>query len=239
MNRRSFLAQSLAATATASLSRAASGEKLAIGLDHFSVRATGWKAAQVRTTLANAESEEKFGESLKNLMPVIGNDDLEVVGFEPVTADGAFAITYRGKAKMDWSPYEGEKETRFELSSNVIRWDPDFEREDDKGADLPFEVNEKPYWERMEEIVLLPNDGKGFKVEAADIDREVAGVKLKRSVRQDAGRVTSTSEFRTTIREVAAKDVKATKDALEKLKDEDAWIVGPREKKKKEKKAAA
>ncbi len=45
MNRRSFLAQSLAATAAASFSRAGTGSKLAIGLDHFSVRATGWKAA--------------------------------------------------------------------------------------------------------------------------------------------------------------------------------------------------
>jgi len=45
MNRRSFITQSLAATAATSLSRAAS-TKLAIGLDHFSVRATGWKAAQ-------------------------------------------------------------------------------------------------------------------------------------------------------------------------------------------------
>ncbi len=46
MNRRSFLAQSLAATAAASFSRAATGPKLAIGLDHFAVRGTGWKAAQ-------------------------------------------------------------------------------------------------------------------------------------------------------------------------------------------------
>jgi sugar phosphate isomerase/epimerase len=47
MNRRSFLAQSLAATAATSFSNAAiQGGKLAIGLDHFAVRATGWKAAQ-------------------------------------------------------------------------------------------------------------------------------------------------------------------------------------------------
>ncbi len=47
MNRRSFLAHSFAAAATPSFSRAAiQGGKLDIGLDHFSVRATGWKAAQ-------------------------------------------------------------------------------------------------------------------------------------------------------------------------------------------------
>lgn len=47
MNRRTFLAQSLAATAVSSFSHAAvQGGKLAIGLDHFAVRATGWKAAQ-------------------------------------------------------------------------------------------------------------------------------------------------------------------------------------------------
>lgn len=47
MNRRSFLAQSFATAAASSFANAAiQGGKLAIGLDHFSVRATGWKAAQ-------------------------------------------------------------------------------------------------------------------------------------------------------------------------------------------------
>lgn len=47
MNRRSFLASTFATAAASSLSRAAVlGGKLPIGLDHFSVRATGWKAAQ-------------------------------------------------------------------------------------------------------------------------------------------------------------------------------------------------
>lgn len=47
MNRRSFLASTFATAAVSSLSKAAiQGGKLPIGLDHFSVRATGWKAAQ-------------------------------------------------------------------------------------------------------------------------------------------------------------------------------------------------
>jgi len=47
MNRRSFLASTFATAAASSLSKAAIlGGKLPIGLDHFSVRATGWKAAQ-------------------------------------------------------------------------------------------------------------------------------------------------------------------------------------------------
>lgn len=46
MNRRSFLAQSLAATAAASSFSRAAGAKLAIGLDHFAVRGTGWKATE-------------------------------------------------------------------------------------------------------------------------------------------------------------------------------------------------
>ncbi len=46
MNRRSFLARSLAAAAAPLAHAAIEGGKLAIGLDHFSVRATGWKATQ-------------------------------------------------------------------------------------------------------------------------------------------------------------------------------------------------
>jgi len=47
MNRRSFFARSLATAVVPSLAHAATqGGKPAVGLDHFSVRATGWKAAQ-------------------------------------------------------------------------------------------------------------------------------------------------------------------------------------------------
>lgn len=60
MNRRSFLAHTLAATATASLSRAAAGSKLAIGLDHFAVRATGWKAAQFIDYAASLKLDTMF-----------------------------------------------------------------------------------------------------------------------------------------------------------------------------------
>lgn len=60
MNRRAFLAQSLAATAAASLSRAATGSKLAIGLDHFAVRATGWKAGQFIDYAASLKLDTMF-----------------------------------------------------------------------------------------------------------------------------------------------------------------------------------
>lgn len=60
MNRRTFLAQSLAATTAASLSQAATGSKLAIGLDHFAVRATGWKAAQFIDYAASLKLDTMF-----------------------------------------------------------------------------------------------------------------------------------------------------------------------------------
>lgn len=60
MNRRTFLAQSLAATAAASLSRAATGSKLALGLDHFAVRATGWKAGQFIDYAASLKLDTMF-----------------------------------------------------------------------------------------------------------------------------------------------------------------------------------
>ncbi len=60
MNRRTFLAQSLAATAAASVSQAATGSKLALGLDHFAVRATGWKAAQFIDYAASLKLDTMF-----------------------------------------------------------------------------------------------------------------------------------------------------------------------------------
>ena len=61
MNRRSFLKQSLAATAASTFSRAAVLEgKLAIGLDHFAVRATGWKAAQFIEYAASLKLDTMF-----------------------------------------------------------------------------------------------------------------------------------------------------------------------------------
>jgi sugar phosphate isomerase/epimerase len=60
MNRRSFLAQTVATTAAASFSQAATGSKLAIGLDHFAVRATGWKATQFIDYAASLKLDTMF-----------------------------------------------------------------------------------------------------------------------------------------------------------------------------------
>jgi sugar phosphate isomerase/epimerase len=61
MNRRSFLASTFATAAASSLSKAAiQGGKLPIGLDHFSVRATGWKAAQYIDYAASLKLDTLF-----------------------------------------------------------------------------------------------------------------------------------------------------------------------------------
>jgi sugar phosphate isomerase/epimerase len=61
MNRRSFLARSLATALAPSFSNAAVlGGKLAIGLDHFSVRATGWNATQYIDYAASLKLDTLF-----------------------------------------------------------------------------------------------------------------------------------------------------------------------------------
>jgi sugar phosphate isomerase/epimerase len=122
MNRRSFLAQSLAATAATSFSQAATSSKLAIGLDHFAVRATGWKAAQFIDYATSLKLDTMFISEL----PVFENFEEAYLKNLKEQADRAGLKLYVGTGSVcessnTWKPANGTGAEHLALTIKIAK----------------------------------------------------------------------------------------------------------------------
>lgn len=186
----------------------------------------GETAAYLRAKKAASSDKEKFATELKNLMPGVDNEDLTVVQDLPEQPDGSYLVKFKGARDMDWSPVEGMKGNRFELDHSTATWTDDFERDEGRYRELPVALN-MPYFQRASEIILLPNGGKGFKIEATAIDSKLPGTKISRRVELQGDRVVSTSEFRYLEPEISATDARSIKPQMEKINADFAYVVAP------------
>jgi hypothetical protein len=190
-------------------------------------------AAAMRAKFAAATETTKLDEELKNLVPAIDNDALELVSKDPETSDGSFVVAFKGRAEMDWSPFEGERKRRFSFSNGTIKWDADFDREKGPNKDLPVLLSGRPYWERLTETVRLPDGGRGYSADATTVSAAVAGSTIERRTELVGDRVTTVSDFKHLAREVSAEEARKAMPVLEKLNDNYAYVVGPPERRRK------
>jgi len=122
MNRRSFLAQSLATTAATSFSQAATSSKLTVGLDHFAIRATGWKAAQFIDYAASLKLDTMFISEL----PVFENFEEAYLKSLKEQADRAGLKLYVGTGSVcessnTWKPANGTGAEHLALTIKVAK----------------------------------------------------------------------------------------------------------------------
>lgn len=191
----------------------------------------GSVAAQMRAKLAAAMKMDEFDKSLKDMVPAVSNDSLVIAEKLSESPDGSFVVRFTGKEAMDWSPFDGEKASRYQFSHATVRWEPEFDRDDGTSKDWPVALD-APFWERTVETVILPDGGKGYKLEAAAIDKIVAGSAIRRSVSIDGNRATMISDFKIEKREISAGEARDAKQVLDKTNDDLAYVVGPRFKKR-------
>lgn len=184
----------------------------------------GQNAADMRIEAATSTDREKLIESLKNKVPGISNDELEFVSSEPEAADGSYIARFKGSTTLDWSPVDGLKGNRLQLTQAPLVWDGEFDRDDDAGKKIPVRMA-FPYWERTVEKVLLPNGGKDFVLDASTIDQTVAATHLTRSVTMADGVVTATNDFRRLTRELDGESARNAKEPLGKISDDYAYVV--------------
>lgn len=118
MNRRSFIASSVGALAAHSVSPAASSSstKPTIGLDHFALRATGWKAPQLIEYAASQKLDVLF---LSELGPFESHDDDYLKKLKS-QADAAGLKLYTGgmsicKTARRYKPEQGTPEEYLAL----------------------------------------------------------------------------------------------------------------------------
>lgn len=193
----------------------------------------GTEAAAMRAKLAAATDADEFDTGLKQLVPGIANDDLEIVDKAPEAADGSFTVRFTGEAEMDWSPSEGERKTRYAFTHRTLHWDVNFDRAEGAGKDLPVFLGDRPWWERTTETVILPNGGRGYSIEGEAVDEAFAGSSASRSLRKENDRITMVASFRHHDREISAADARAAEPLIQELNEDYAYIVGPPEQKSK------
>ncbi len=181
-------------------------------------------AADLRLEAANSTDREKFLEKIKDKVNGVANDALKFVSSDAEAPDGSYVFHFNGTANLDWSPVQGLKGNRLQLSQTTVSWDPKFDRDDDDAKNIPVSLS-FPYWERTVEKVLLPEGGKAFLLDAPAIDETIAGTHIQRSVAMAQGVVTSTSDFRRLKRELDATSARSAKSGLDKINSDYAYVV--------------
>lgn len=191
----------------------------------------GSAAAEMRMRLAAATDAQEFDTGLKELVPAIRNEDLEVVETKPEATDGSFTVRFTGDAEMDWSPFEGERDTRYTLNQSTLQWKVDFDRSEGVGKDWPFFIGDSPFWQRTTETVILPNGGKGYSIDGQALDKSFAGSSASRSIRKEGDRVMMVADFRHVEREISAEEARKAEPVIEEVNEDFAYIVGPPQRK--------
>lgn len=184
----------------------------------------GSAAADMRFEAANSTDRAKFLEQVENKVAGVSNDALELVSSEPEAADGNYVFHFKGKADLDWTPVKGLKGNRLQLSQSTVSWDPQFDRDDDGGKDIPVSLG-FPYWERTVEKVLLPEGGKDFTLDAPAINQTIAGTHIQRTTSIDGGVVTATSDFKRLRRELDPASARSAKSDLDRVNSDYAYVV--------------
>ena len=184
----------------------------------------GPAAADMRVQAAQSTDRDKLIEAYKNKVAGVANDDLKFVSADPEASDGSYVVHFNGAVELDWRPVEGLKGNRLELSQSTLKWTGDFDRSDEAAKNIPVKMA-FPYWERMNEKVMLPAGGKDFTVDADPIDKTVAVTQLIRTVTMKDGTVTAISDFKRLKRELDPQSVPGVKDELSQIGSDFAYVV--------------
>ena len=201
----------------------------------FKARLTmrGTMAISARLKKASSEKSSDYEEFLKNYLPGVENDQFTIASQKDDDESGAYIVEFIGKAEMGWDEYEERKGARFPFSNNASKWDVEFDRKEGPYKDARVVLNPS-YWQQQKETIVLPN-AKGFKIDdAKPIDRKVAGTHIWRNVSIQGNQVTSITNFRQLVPDIAADEARAAEDEIEAISNNWAYLVGPRSLKPKE-----
>lgn len=136
---------------------------------------------------------------------------------------GTVTVRWSGEQPIIRSGMGGER-ISFRFQDETIRWSPDFPGGEDRQPDAPYLLGDLPYLS-YSETVLLPDQGRGMRIEGEDLDETVAGVHVRRILTQENGRATAHSTFRPLQLEIAAEDARAAKPVLDRINSDAALLV--------------
>lgn len=141
-------------------------------------------------------------------------------------ATGEEHIVLDGVARLGWRIPPGGGAREYLTDDTLLGWKADFSRPPGPGADAPFLLS-FPLYNRVQETIVLPAGGRGFRVQGADIDKTIAGYELKRRSGIKGAEFTVEASTRTLVPEIAAAEARAAEATIHGLTEQPLYVQAP------------
>ena len=140
--------------------------------------------------------------------------DIDSVTWSFDAASGELRFIMDGKAKMDWDTLASSRSRQYEADGAHLGWTSDLKRDATVKADVPVLVD-YPGYVKAREVILLPDQGKGFTIKGDLVDQTLAGFAFKRKLEIKDGVFLMEASARAVVPEISYKEAM---DAIEPLK---------------------
>ncbi len=190
-------------------------------------RFRGDYAITARANAAAAPPEELEKAYKKYWETVLAFTEPETVSSRYDEATGEFILSMEGKAGLGWLETNESSAPRHLAYGYKLGGDSDWKREDDvDNKDAPFAVTHPLHvWYRQ--TIRLPDGGKGYSVDAKDIDQVTAGYSFWRKAAIKDGVFTLETRTRSLVTEIPASETEAAKKALADMGEIEVNLVAP------------
>ena len=144
--------------------------------------------------------------------------------YDPAKGEAKFLMD--GLAQLDWTSGDSGQGRGLRLSLADLGAKVDLKREPDTLQDAPYTVAFPGYFAGSETLIL-PDDGRGYRLEGRDLDRTVAGVRYRRKSQINAGVVETRVTAQALQREFPANEALTAQVDLEAMTNESVWVRAP------------
>lgn len=169
------------------------------------------------------QGEQAFAQAERAFAAQTGSSDVSIThAYDDAT--GEFAIRFTGIRRMNWSGPARGRRVMFRFDNSMLDWRPPMP-EDKDGRTAPILLNAPPSIAATETIIL-PFNGEGFTVTGENIDRTIAGARLRRTVSMTEGRAVSRSEFQLLQLELPLAELAESEEARGEIAQTFAQVSG-------------
>ena len=148
----------------------------------------------------------------------------ETASFDPVSGEERFLVD--GTARLGWKIPPGGGAREYLTDQTILGWRPDFSRPPGPDADDPFKL-EFPVFVHVQETIVLPQGGRGFRVQGTDIDKTVMGLEFRRHAAIQGAVFTVDASTRSLQSEAPAAEARAAEPTLRSLSEEPLYVQSP------------
>ena len=146
-----------------------------------------------------------------------------VTADDPATGD--FVVTMTGSATLEWTRDQGIR--WYEMDRSRLGWRFNIAREGQLNPDAPYAFD-YPDWWTYRETIILPDDGKGFRVQGESVEQTVGDLyQFHRTVERDGGKVTVVAETKALSSELPAARAARTRTQMSELASSGVYLRMP------------